>query len=94
MLIALLTVLLTLVLAKWWYDYARIPSKFPDGPFGLPIIGYLGIAKAPNLIEAFKEWEFFVHKRITKSGCRSLSSQGLKESKKFIREIVCNEKCA
>ena len=70
MLIGLVTVLLTLVLAKWWYDYARIPSKFPDGPFGLPIIGYLGIAKAPNLIEAFKEWEFFCPQKVLVDLCQ------------------------
>ena len=54
MLLSIVLAILLCLGGYWWYHYARIPNKFPNGPYGLPFIGYIGILKAPNLIEAFK----------------------------------------
>ena len=56
----LLAVFATGISLWWWKNYARIPRKFPRGPYGLPIIGYPGIVKSPNLIEAFKVYDLQV----------------------------------
>ena len=46
-------VLLTLLLFwYWWKNFASAPCKhFPPGPLGLPILGYLPIVTAKNLVE-------------------------------------------
>jgi hypothetical protein len=39
-----------LLITWWWLNYARIPDKFPKGPFGLPLIGYWPILSAENIV--------------------------------------------
>ena len=36
----LFVTVLVIVLVHSWYSKTRIPSKFPPGPYGLPILGY------------------------------------------------------
>ena len=39
-----------LILAFWWYfKIARIPDKFPRGPYGVPFLGYLPVVLAENM---------------------------------------------
>ena len=43
--------LLCLLLLYWWKNYAKKPHpKFPDGPLGLPILGYVPIFQAKNIL--------------------------------------------
>ena len=44
--------LVCLLLLYWWKHFARKPHpKFPDGPIGLPILGYVPIFQAKNILE-------------------------------------------
>nr|APH81377.1 cytochrome P450 CYP3036A1 [Tigriopus kingsejongensis] len=46
-------VLCVLFLYKYWYLKTRIPSKFPPGPIGLPVVGCYDILSGPNLNASF-----------------------------------------
>ena len=42
-----------LLLWYWWKNFASAPCKnFPPGPIGLPLVGYLPIVTAENLLAA------------------------------------------
>ena len=47
----LLTFVSLLLLAWWWFvKFTKIPYKFPDGPYGLPLIGYWPVVLAENIL--------------------------------------------
>ena len=47
-----LAIIVALLLIYWWKHFARKPHpKFPPGPVGLPILGYVPIFQAKNIIE-------------------------------------------
>ena len=51
-----LAIIVALLLIYWWKHFARKPHpKFPPGPVGLPILGYVPIFQAKNIIEGLDE---------------------------------------
>jgi hypothetical protein len=53
-------ILFLLFSAFWWYfRIARIPEKFPQGPYGVPFLGYLPVVFAENMATSLES----VHKK-------------------------------
>ena len=45
-------IFVALLLIYWWKHFARKPHpRFPSGPIGLPILGYVPILRAKNILE-------------------------------------------
>lgn len=42
--------LILLTLLSWWRNIARIPDRFPPGPYGLPLLGYWRIFLSDNIL--------------------------------------------
>ncbi len=43
-------ILILLTLWSWWRNIARIPERFPPGPYGLPLLGYWRIFQSENIL--------------------------------------------
>ena len=51
-----LCILLILAILYWWKNFAKLPcAKFPPGPMGLPLVGYLPIVTGDNILAALDD---------------------------------------
>lgn len=52
----LFVLLVIFLLCYWWKNYASFPHpKFPPGPYGLPLVGYLPVHSEENIFIGFEK---------------------------------------
>ena len=55
MIVETLALILAALFVWNWYQNTRIPKKFPDGPFGFPLIGYASLLKGGSILNVLDE---------------------------------------
>ena len=55
MIVEILALILAILFVLNWYQKTRIPDKFPNGPFGFPLIGYASLLKGGNILHILDE---------------------------------------
>lgn len=55
MFIVIATCFIGALLLFWWHKIAKVPDRFPPGPIGLPLVGYLPILFYKNILEGMNK---------------------------------------
>ena len=55
MIVEILASILLVLFVFNWYQKTKIPDKFPNGPFGFPLIGYASLLKGGSILDILDE---------------------------------------